>query len=650
MVNFLKNEKSPYLKQHENNPVYWHPWNTKALEKAKLEKKPIFLSIGYASCHWCHVMAHESFENQETANVMNERFINIKVDREERPDIDYVFQKSLSILTGVQGGWPLSMFLDENAIPFTGGTYFPPKEMHGRPDFQKVLKNVSETYKENREKIIAQAPQVQKIFSNIHQKTSVLSQSLEPFIEKIIPHLDEVHGSFKGAPKFPQFYMFDAIFYFYLKTKKEKYFLPVQKLLNNISSKGIYDQIKGGISRYAVDESWNIPHFEKMLYDNIQYINLLSQFYQKTNNEYFKNKLEKTIIFLNEEFKNNEKLFGSAYDADSEGVEGKYYVWEYKELQNILGKDLPLFEKKFQISINGNFEGRNILFEKENFKLNETEKIEILNLEKKLNEFRSKRIKPFFDDKAQTDLNALAIDTLIQSSIILDNKHLQKDAFDTFETLKKKLNKKIYHCYNNSEIDAFLEDYVYYSKLLLTLYEVNNNKTHLEDCLNIMKDTWEIFFNKENQLLQKNKVKKNDLFVEPLDLNDNNIPNGNSIYLNLCDKLYLITNDKIWLQKVELLKKSFHQIVNSNFSQMFSFIKTLDICENIISFTFYGKKDDIKDIIVNLQKQFFGRAVFIYKIGEIEKGSVVICKNQTCSNKINNYIEVEKYFSMNSIN
>ena len=280
MTNHLKNEKSPYLKQHENNPVDWFAWNKETLQKAKDQEKPIFLSVGYASCHWCHVMAHESFEDEETAKLMNEKFINIKVDREERPDLDYVFQKSLSILTGTQGGWPLSMFLDENGVPFTGGTYFPPEEMQGRPDFKKVLNNVSDVYKENREKIIAQAPQMQDVFSKINQRSAVLNQPLEPFVDKILNYLDEKYGSFKGAPKFPQFYMFDAIFYFYLKTNNQKYLTAVETLLYNISSKGIYDQLEGGIARYAVDEKWIIPHFEKMLYDNILYVDLLNKYIQ----------------------------------------------------------------------------------------------------------------------------------------------------------------------------------------------------------------------------------------------------------------------------------------------------------------------------------------------------------------------------------
>ena len=281
LPNQLKNQKSPYLKQHENNPVDWLPWNKNSLAKAKNERKPIFLSVGYASCHWCHVMAHESFESNDTAKVMNEKFVNIKVDREERPDLDSIFQKSLGILTGAQGGWPLSMFLDENAVPFTGGTYFPPEEMHGRPSFIQVLENVSKVYSENREKITNQISQLQLVFKELNRKNAVLKQDLEPFAEKIIQYLDDENGGFKGAPKFPQFYVFETLFYFYKKNNKESFLTPVEKLLKNISSRGIYDQLEGGIARYTVDEKWIVPHFEKMLYDNILYVNLLNNFLQK---------------------------------------------------------------------------------------------------------------------------------------------------------------------------------------------------------------------------------------------------------------------------------------------------------------------------------------------------------------------------------
>ena len=642
MTNLLKKEKSPYLKQHENNPVDWYAWNKETLLKAKTEKKPIFLSVGYASCHWCHVMAHESFEDQDTANLMNEKFINIKVDREERPDLDYVFQRSLSILTGTQGGWPLSMFLDENGVPFTGGTYFPPKEMQGRPDFKKVLNNVSSVYKENREKIISQAPQMQDIFSKINQRSAVLSQPLEPFVEKIITYLDEEYGSFKGAPKFPQFYMFDAIFYFYLKSNNQKYLTPVETLLTNISSKGVYDQLEGGIARYAVDEKWIIPHFEKMLYDNIQYINLLTKFYQKTKKKYFENKLIQTINFINKEFKNQENLYGSAYDADSEGIEGKYYVWSYEELKQLLKDDFTLFEKKYEISNTGNFEGKNILIETKN-KLSEEEQNKIKKIEEVLIQERNKRVKPFFDDKSQTDLNAFILDTLISASIVLEDNNLKNKALETIKILNEKLSNKIYHCYDSSEIDVFLEDYVYYAMLLITLYEVDGDEKALEKSTTIMKEIWEIFYNKDTQLLQKNIIQKNDLFVSPVDLNDSNIPNGNSVYLNLCNKLYTITNDKFWIEKVNILKKSFHQVLNSFYSQMFSFIKTLDLCDDSVSFTFFGKKGSIEEIKKDLQKNFLGRATFVYKNSDETNGSVVVCKNQMCSEKLKNLEEINSF-------
>ena len=539
-MNKLKEEKSPYLKQHEDNPVHWFAWNKESLKLAKKEKKPIFLSVGYASCHWCHVMAHESFEDIETAKIMNDKFINIKVDREERPDLDYVFQRSLSILTGTQGGWPLSMFLDENAVPFTGGTYFPPKEMHGRPSFQKVLNNVSDVYLNNRQKILEQAGQMQEIFGKINQKSAVLNQPLEPFVEKIIRHLDIENGSFKGAPKFPQFYLFDAMFYFYLKTGQKKYFDQVETLLFNISSKGLYDHLVGGIARYTVDENWIIPHFEKMLYDNIQYIGLLNKFYQETKNNYYKHKLKQTIHFINAEFKNKIDLYGSAFDADSDGVEGKYYIWSYIELKKILRDDLKIFEKKYKITENGNFEENNILTET-GFKLSDDENKKIIDLENLLSNERSKRTKPLFDDKSQTDQNCFLLETLLISSLIIEDEELKQKTLNNINTLENYLSDNIFHCYQDTEIDAFLEDYVYYSSLLTTMYELYGDKKYIEKAEKVLLKTWDLYFDKKSGLMQKNKILDNDLFVKPVDLNDNNIPNGNSVYLGLCNKIYTIT-------------------------------------------------------------------------------------------------------------
>ena len=280
--NVLSEDLSLYLKQHKDNPVNWQTWSKKTLEFAQQNKKPILLSIGYASCHWCHVMAHESFEDKETAKLMNQFFVNIKVDREERPDLDFIFQSSFQLFNQTGGGWPLTMFLDENGVPFMGGTYFPKEAKHGLPSFKEVLNKVSETYKDKRESIIKQKD---LIIKNLDlRKNSVVSQNLESILEISLSHLDTIKGGYKGAPKFPTFNLYETLIYFFNKSKDEKYLEPVKIILKQICSKGIYDHVEGGIARYTVDENWIVPHFEKMLYDNVQLILLLSK-YCKINTE-----------------------------------------------------------------------------------------------------------------------------------------------------------------------------------------------------------------------------------------------------------------------------------------------------------------------------------------------------------------------------
>ena len=649
MVNQLKNEKSPYLKQHENNPVSWMPWNKETLKLAKDKKKPIFLSVGYASCHWCHVMAHESFEDEATAKILNNKFINIKVDREERPDLDYIFQRSLGILTGTQGGWPLSMFLDENAVPFTGGTYFPPKEMHGRPSFIKVLENVSKVYEENREKIISQVEQMKMIFKEMNSKNAVLNQDLEPLAEKILQYMDSTNGGFQGAPKFPQFYVFDTIFYFYLKNKKKNFYEVTEKLLKNICSKGIYDQLGGGISRYTVDDKWIVPHFEKMLYDNILFVRLLNFYVENTKDKYFRSKLVQSINFINQEFNNKDNLLGSAYDADSEGVEGKYYVWKHQDLKNLLKDKFELFNKKYEISEAGNFEGSNILIEKSDYIINENELKAINELENKLLETRSKRSKPLFDDKTQTDLNSYWIYTILQSSIVLEEKEIFRKGMIYFNKLQNLLKDNLFHCYDKKrkEIDVFLEDYVYFCLLLVSIYEITNDKKSLDQCCLLLEKAWELFYNEENQALQKNIKNSNDLFVEPIDLIDNNIPNGNSIFLLVCNKLFNITEKISWKNKIDILKKSFHSSINNAYSQMFSYIKILDICNDNITFTFYGKDKSFETIHNTLLKKYFEKGTFIHK--DSDESFILICKNQTCSEKLKSLEQVKEYINAKSI-
>ena len=647
MPNKLSKEKSPYLKQHENNPVDWLPWNKETLEKAKKLKKPIFLSVGYASCHWCHVMAHESFEDDKIAKIMNDKFINIKVDREERPDLDSIFQKSLGILTGAQGGWPLSMFLDENAVPFTGGTYFPPNEMQGRPSFAQVLENVSKVYNENKNKIISQVFQLRTVFKDLSRKDAIVKQDLEQYADKIIQYFDEINGGFKGSPKFPQFYIFETIFYYYKKNKKKNFLESVEKLLKNVSSRGIYDHLEGGIARYTVDEKWIIPHFEKMLYDNILYVDLLNKYIQNNESDYFKKKLIQTIQFINSQFLSEDELLGSAYDADSEGVEGKYYTWKYKDLETFLGNDFEIFKKKYSINEKGNFEGLNILVENNNIQFSEKENALVSNIEQKLLNERKRRTKPFFDRKVQTDLNCYWIYTTLFSSLILNDKKLFEKNLENSKKIIHKLSKNIFHCYDkdHKEVDVFLEDYVYFSLLLITLYELNHDKAAFKNCEIIMRETWNLFYNDEHKLLQKNPKLNNDLFVNPVDIFDVNIPNGNSIFLLVCNKLKNVTNDKYWDEKIDLLSKSCNSYISYNFSQMFSYLKILDICEKNITITLHGKKDEINKYKNEIFKLFMGNVSIIYNVTEDNFFSV-ICKNKTCSDKLKSLDDIKKYVEM----
>ena len=633
MENLLKNEKSPYLKQHENNPVHWYPWSKKALNKAKELKKPIFLSVGYASCHWCHVMAHESFEDQSTASIMNEKFINIKVDREERPDLDYVFQKSLTLLTETQGGWPLSMFLDENGVPFSGGTYFPPKEMYGRPSFINILNQVSEFYGKNREKTIQQALEIKNVFQQIHKKSSVINQSLTPHLETLTNHIDYKWGGFKGSPKFPQFYVFESLLHFYKKTKNNKFYDAVKILLQNVCARGLYDHLLGGIARYSTDDKWIAPHFEKMLYDNIMFINLLGQFYLEEPNDYYKNKLTQTVEFINQSFKNKDNLSGSAYDADSEGIEGKYYVWESKELKSVLGKDYDFFGKFYDISENGNWEGKNILIEK-NAEVLKEDKEKLVSIKNKLLSIREKRPKPFFDDKTQIDLNAYWISTLIFVAEILDKDEWRKQSLSSYKVLKNLLGDEVFHCYKDKEgIKVFLEDYTYLSQLMINLYEVTGDINYLSDAKDTMQKTWDLFYDKNNKILQKNPLEQNDLFVSPIDISDHNIPNGNSVFLINCKKLEAITGESNWQSMGKELIQSFHSFLNLHSSQMVSYIKNLDMCEELTTFTFFGNIDKFKDLHQYVKNHYLKSSVLIYKEDQKEN-YLVVCKNQTCSNKI----------------
>ncbi len=555
--NTLSNDLSPYLKQHKDNPVYWQTWSKESLDFAKQNKKPILLSIGYASCHWCHVMAHESFEDVETAKIMNQLFVNIKVDREERPDLDFIFQSSFQLFKQTGGGWPLTMFLDENGVPFMGGTYFPKESKHGLPSFKEVLQNVSDAYKVQRDKIIEQKDLIVKNLDL--KKNSVLHQDLEPIIDISLSHLDTIKGGFKGAPKFPMFNLYETLIYFYNKTNDKKYLKPIEIVIEKLCSKGIYDHVEGGIARYTVDEDWIIPHFEKMLYDNVQFILLLSKYCNINSSNYFKFKLEQTIEFLKRDFLNKEGFLGSAYDADSDGEEGKYYVYSYDEIKN-----LKNINKYFEIKPEGNWENKIILVEKEkpNYEIIE-----------KLKKIRSKRNKPFFDDKTQLDLNCLWVSSLVAAHEVMPDKGYLKYAEEFFSLIEKKyIKNKIYHSYSKEIV--FIEDYAFLISALNDLSDKTMNFNYKNLARELSIEAIKKFYLNDKNIFQKSSKNSNDVFFKPIDISDNTVPNGNAIMLINFTKLGMIV-------EAQKLSESLNGYLNVYKSHMMTSLRAIDYFRNI---------------------------------------------------------------------
>ena len=555
--NNLANDPSPYLQQHKDNPVHWQKWSTEIIKIAKNKSKPVLLSIGYASCHWCHVMAHESFEDKETAELMNKYFINIKVDREERPDLDFVFQSSFQLFNQTGGGWPLTMFLDENGVPFMGGTYFPKNSQNGLPSFKEVLQKVHDAYHEQKKNIIKQKD---LIIKNLDlKKNSVLSQDLEPIIETSLSYLDPIKGGYKGAPKFPTFNLYETLLYFYNKTKKKKYLDPVILIIKQITSKGIYDHVEGGIARYTVDENWIIPHFEKMLYDNTQFILLLSKCCKIIDEDYFKKKLEQTIEFLKKEFTNKDNLLGSALDADSEGVEGRYYVYDYTEI-----KDIDNISNYFELDPRGNWENKTILIEK---------KIPPKEIIDKLLIIRRKKKKPFFDDKTQLDLNCLWISALISAHDILPKNNYLKLAEDFYSKVEEKyINNSVQHSYTKEVV--FLEDYAFLINALNDLSDKTMNFKYKDQATKLCREAISKFYVEEKHIFQKNKIVNNDIFFKPIDIGDNTIPNGNAVMLINLIRLGM-------MEEAKKLTDSLNGYLNIYKNHMMTAIRAIDFFNNI---------------------------------------------------------------------
>ncbi|GAB3537592.1 thioredoxin domain-containing protein [Pontibacter brevis] len=557
-ANRLIHESSPYLLQHAYNPVDWYPWGEEALQKAKQEDKPIIVSIGYAACHWCHVMEHQSFEKEDIARVMNEHFVCIKVDREERPDVDAVYMDALHAM-GVQGGWPLNVFLNPDAKPFYGGTYFPPQQWVG------LLQNIAVAYQKNRQDLDESAEnfvdhlnrsELEKFGlreSNFH----VREEDFKLMGYNLSTRFDKKLGGLGQAPKFPMPTNYLFLLRYYNHTSDQSALNQLHLTLREMAYGGIYDQVGGGFARYSVDAEWLVPHFEKMLYDNGQLITLYAEAYQATRESLYQEVVHETVAFVERELMSKEGGFYSSLDADSEGEEGKFYTFTKEELQEILGDEEPLFSKYFHATAAGNFEhGRNILHRRisdKEFAQEHKLELEVLqpmvqSWKRRIMEIRANRVRPGLDDKILTSWNALMLKGLADAYYVFGNGHFLELALRNANFLLQHLKKgdKLYHNYKagKATIDGFLEDYAYLIRAFTRLYEVTFDEQWLQEAKQMTEYTLENFFDEAEGMFFFTDKSSEKLIARKKEIIDNVTPASNSVMATNLHFLGLYFNEE----------------------------------------------------------------------------------------------------------
>ena len=605
-MNKLIHETSPYLLQHAHNPVEWYAWKPEAFERAKAENKPILVSIGYSTCHWCHVMERESFEHDETAVLMNRYFINIKVDREERPDVDQIYMEACQIISG-GGGWPLNCFLLPDGRPFFAGTYYPPEPAYNRPSWVQVLKNIANAFQTKKDVVEQQAQQLMDIIEKSDKnyikkidkkrddkglaieataEDAIFSQeTIEGIFNGLRERFDREEGGFGGAPKFPGSMSIQYLLDYYFHTKNLEALEHAELSLTKMIQGGIYDQIGGGFARYATDREWLIPHFEKMLYDNALLINVLSDAYKLTKKDIYRETIEETLSFVEREmlappasqrgetetlaFGRQGLGFYSAYDADSEGVEGKFYVWDKSEVEAILGEEAALFCTFYDITEGGNWEHKNILWRHKSYEefaaLKNMSvpdlKAWIKTVGDKLFKVRALRIKPGLDDKILLSWNALMISAFARAYEALSHSHYRDLAVNNLEFIlqnfAKKGEKGLYHTYKKGivQYDAFLEDYALLIEALIDVYSISFNKKYLYLAQEYSEFVIEHFIDNTDNLFYFTSENQKDIPLRKKDLYDSAMPSANSTMAKNLMRLGIVfDNDKYKNLSINMLE------------------------------------------------------------------------------------------------
>jgi uncharacterized protein len=575
-ANRLFGESSPYLLQHAHNPVEWYPWGEESLQKAKSENRPIFLSIGYSACHWCHVMAHESFEDEEIAKIMNENFINIKVDREERPDIDDIYQRVSQLAIGT-GGWPLSVFLTPDQKPFYVGTYFPKYGRYGMPGFGTILGQLAEAYKTKRQEIDSATVEflqaLEHSAKDVQQPRGVILDRsiLDEAAVGLLHMSDPVYGGFGQAPKFPNPSNLLFLLRCYDISGVNRYKDFVMFTADKMAAGGIHDQIGGGFARYSTDQKWLIPHFEKMLYDNALLVQVYAELYQISGDEKYLEVVEKTLEYVRREMMSPENGFYSAQDADSEGEEGKFYVWSKQEIFNSLGDETiaSIFCEYYGVGQAGNFEGKNILNIKSSFadlslkysRAPEMLKRIINDASSRLFEIREKRVKPSRDDKILTAWNGLMISGFAKGFRVTNNKHYLEIAKNTIEFIESRVtrdNGRLYRTFKDgiSKLNAYLDDYTFYVNALLDVFELDSNPIYLEKAIKYTDFMLQHFWDPVDCTLYFTSDDHEQLIVRTKSLYDLAVPSGNSVAASDLLRLYHLTQKNDYLEKAEQIMKA----------------------------------------------------------------------------------------------
>lgn len=557
-TNNLIHETSPYLLQHAHNPVHWNAWHQEVWQKAKQEDKLVIVSIGYSACHWCHVMEHESFEDTVVAEIMNDNFICIKVDREERPDVDQIYMDACQLISG-SGGWPLNAFTLPDGRPIFAGTYFP------KENWKQVLLYFVDYWKNHREEALERANEITKgikgmdLVPSTKTASDFTKQDRDNMFEKLDAGWDYEAGGRRGAPKFPMPVNLQYLLRYYYYTGNEKALKAVSGTLDNMMNGGIYDQMGGGFARYSVDANWTIPHFEKMLYDNAQLVSLYSEAYQLTGNERYKEVVEESLEFVEREWSDASGGFYAASDADSQGEEGKYYVWSYTELKKLLGSDFDAFRKVYAISEQGNFEGKNNLVR---LKGAVADSEQLAKWKSILMEARNKRVKPGLDDKVLTSWNALMLKGYADAYRALGEEKYLTRALQCAAFLKEQMIQPDYSIKRNYKkgkvsINGFLDDYSFTCEAFIALYQVTFDEQWLNLSKHLADYAIQHFYNAASQLFFYTDSSDAPLIARKTETSDNVIPSSNSVMATALFQLGLYYDQSDYLK---LAKNAAHQM------------------------------------------------------------------------------------------